>query len=114
MRVYDEDNSILNEVNFRLGEDRRMLREDGFLIENDSVVSFSFFWEAQDYLLFTQKHVHLINRIFWFEMLHLTLFYFEQGDVYCFSSLEDAVRGCQFVLESVPENLELKQNLFKS
>ncbi|XP_074594889.1 hydroxyacyl-coenzyme A dehydrogenase, mitochondrial-like [Brevipalpus obovatus] len=72
VRLYDEDNLVLNEVNLRLGEDRRVLREDGFLVGNN----FS-------------------------------------GDVYCFSSLEDAVRGCQFILESITENLELKQQLFK-
>ena len=37
-----------------------------------------------------------------------------QGEVFCFSSLEDTVRGAQFVFESVPEDLQVKKSIFKS
>ena len=33
--------------------------------------------------------------------------------MYCFSNLEDAVRGASFVFECIPENLSLKKELFK-
>ena len=38
---------------------------------------------------------------------------YPKGDVYCFSNLEDAVRGASFVFECIPENLSLKKELFK-
>lgn len=37
----------------------------------------------------------------------------KKGDVYCFSKLEDAVRGASLVFECVPENLALKKEIFK-
>lgn len=36
-----------------------------------------------------------------------------QGDVYCFSKIEDAVRGAEFVFECVVEDLDIKKSLFK-
>ncbi|XP_053203106.1 3-hydroxybutyryl-CoA dehydrogenase-like [Panonychus citri] len=72
IRAYDNDANVLNKVYLRLSEDRRMLREEGFMIGNEFV-----------------------------------------GEVFCFSSLEDTVRGAQFVFESVSEDIQIKKSIFK-
>lgn len=87
VRVYDCDSSVLNRVESRLAEDRRTLREDGFLVGHSSMV--------RDVILRPNS---------------FPLF---QGDVYCFSLLEEALKGCQFVIESITENLEKKKDIFK-
>lgn len=38
---------------------------------------------------------------------------FDQGDTYCFSKLEDAVRGALFIFECIPDDLTMKQETFK-
>ncbi|RWS12074.1 3-hydroxybutyryl-CoA dehydrogenase-like protein [Dinothrombium tinctorium] len=72
VRVHDNSIAVLNKVYLRLSEDRRMLREDGFLLHNDFI-----------------------------------------GDVYCFSNIQDAVRGADFVFESVAENIAVKKEVFR-
>ncbi|RWS19644.1 3-hydroxybutyryl-CoA dehydrogenase-like protein, partial [Leptotrombidium deliense] len=72
VRVHDNSSGVLNKVYLRLSEDRRMLREDGFLLHNDFI-----------------------------------------GDVYCFSNVQDAVRGADFVFECVSENIVVKKEIFK-
>lgn len=38
---------------------------------------------------------------------------FLQGEVYCFSRLEDAVREAEFIFECVTEDIVIKQNICK-
>lgn len=41
-------------------------------------------------------------------------YFFLQGNVYCFSKLDEATLNADLVIEAIEENLEAKQGLFDS
>ena len=92
VRVHDQSSNTLNKITLRINEDKRILKEDG---------------------LITHTNFLVINEIFVFDLqLNLYLIFF-QGEVYCFTRLEDAVREAEFIFECVAEDIGVKQNIFK-
>ena len=46
--------------------------------------------------------------------MHLCKNVFPQGDVFCFSNMEEALTGAEFVIEAIHENLGEKKYIFES
>lgn len=72
VRVFDQNTDALDRLKPRLTEDRKMLKEDGLLVQSNFV-----------------------------------------GEVFSLSRLEDAVKGAEFILEVIAEDLTAKQDIFE-
>ena len=91
VRAWDNDKNALDKLHERLAYEKKRLKEDKLLVHPQFLVNYEF---RKNYV-----------------KLHFSL---KQGDVFCFTNLDEALFETNIVVEAINEELEDKRQLLES